>query len=69
MGFKSLWAAAAIGFGGRGVVGGRGLNWCLLGWVESLELVVSESVESVESVVSGLDSMVAGLASMVVGLV
>ena len=46
----------------RGVVGSRGLNWCLLGWVESHELVVSESVESV---MARLDSMVAGLASMV----
>ena len=63
-----------LGFGGHGFIGawvamglwvatgGSGLNWCLLGWVESHELVVSDLVESV---VVGLDSMVARLASMV----
>ena len=72
--FCSLWATMGLGFGGHGFVGawvamglwvatgGSGLNWCLLGWVESHELVVSDLVESV---VVGLDSMVAGLASMV----
>ena len=75
--FCSLQAAMSLRFGGHGFAGawvavglwvakgGRGLNWCFLGWVESHELVVSESVESVEPVVAGLDSMVVGLATMV----
>lgn len=41
------------------------LNWCLLGWLESLKSIMSESNELVESVVAALDSMVAGLAPVV----